>query len=111
MKPKRGDIVLVNYPFASGTSSKVRPALIVQCDRNNSRIDNTIVAQITTRIHRARTEPTQLIIEISTPQRQAAGLLHDSAVSCETFIRFAATPSSDELAGFHPTQCVWSTNV
>jgi len=53
MRVQRGDTILVNYPFASGTGGKVRPALVVQCDRNNGRLDNTIIAQITsrTRIH------------------------------------------------------------
>jgi mRNA interferase MazF len=79
----RGDVVLVNYPFASGTGSKVRPAVVVQCDRNNGRLDNTIIAQITSRTRLARTEPTQLLIEVASPDGKAAGLLNDSAVSCE----------------------------
>lgn len=83
MKVQRGDVVLVNYPFASGTGSKTRPALVVQCDRNNSRIDNTIIAQITSRTRFARTEPTQLLIEAASPAGQQAGLLIDSALSCE----------------------------
>ena len=83
MRVSRGDVVLVNYPFASGTGSKVRPALVVQCDRNNGRLDNTIVAQITSRTHLARTEPTQLLIEFSSSVGQQSGLLNDSALSCE----------------------------
>lgn len=43
MKVQRGDVVLVNDPFASGSGSKVRPAVVVQCDRNDSRLDNTII--------------------------------------------------------------------
>lgn len=83
MKANRGDVVLVNYPFASGSGSKVRPALVVQCDDNNRRLDNTIVAQITSRIRFATSEPTQLLIEIGTSEGQASGLLRDSTVSCE----------------------------
>lgn len=83
MKVQRGDVVLVNYPFASGSGSKVRPAVVVQCDRNNSRLDNTIIAQITSRTRYARSEPTQLLVEASSPAGQQAGLLMDSAVSCE----------------------------
>ena len=83
MNVQRGDVILVNYPFAGGMGSKVRPALVVQCDRNNARLDNTIVAQITTRIRFAKTEPTQLLIEASSPAGRQAGLLADSAVSCE----------------------------
>lgn len=83
MKVQRGDVVLVNYPFAAGSGSKVRPALVVQCDQNNLRLDNTIVAQITSRTRLAQSEPTQLLIRVSSPAGQQAGLIADSAVSCE----------------------------
>jgi mRNA-degrading endonuclease toxin of MazEF toxin-antitoxin module len=48
MNVRRGDVVLVQYPFASGRGASRRPALIVQNDRDNRRLDNTIIAQITT---------------------------------------------------------------
>jgi mRNA interferase MazF len=83
MSFQRGDVVLVKYPFADGVGSKVRPAVVVQSDMNNARLDNTIVVQITSRTQFARTEPTQLLIELSTPAGQQSGLLSDSAVSCE----------------------------
>jgi mRNA interferase MazF len=105
MSVSRGDVVLVNYPFASGTGSKVRPAVVVQCDRNNGRLDNTIIAQITSRIRLAQTEPTQLLIEVASPDGKAAGLLNDSAVSCEnlftirqdTFVRTIGQLSDDVM--------------
>jgi mRNA interferase MazF len=81
MNVRRGDVVLVLYPFASGRGASRRPALIVQNDRDKRRLDNTIIAQITTNVRRAR-EPTQLLIERSTLEGQQAGLLHDSVVSC-----------------------------
>jgi mRNA interferase MazF len=80
MNVRRGDVVLVLYPFASGRGASRRPALIVQNDRDNRRLDNTIMAQITTNVRRAH-EPTQLLIERSTPEGQQTGLLHDSVVS------------------------------
>jgi mRNA-degrading endonuclease toxin of MazEF toxin-antitoxin module len=83
MKVGRGDVVLVNYPFASGSAGKVRPAVVVQCDRNNSRLDNTIIAQITSRTRYAKNESTQLLITAASPEGQQAGLIIDSAVSCE----------------------------
>jgi len=83
MKVDRGDVILVNYPFASGTGSKVRPAVVIQTDRNNARLDNTIIAQLTSRTRSARTEPTQLLIEAASAAGQQAGLLIDSALSCE----------------------------
>jgi mRNA-degrading endonuclease toxin of MazEF toxin-antitoxin module len=83
MKVKRGDVVLIHYPFASGGGGKVRPALVVQCDRNNARLDNTIIVQITSRIRFAHSEPTQILIEAASDTGQQAGLLVDSAISCE----------------------------
>lgn len=83
MKVQRGDVVLVNYPFASGAGSKVRPALVVQCDRNNARLDNTIIAQVTSRTKLSRSEPTQLFVEAASPAGRQAGLIGDSAISCE----------------------------
>jgi mRNA-degrading endonuclease toxin of MazEF toxin-antitoxin module len=83
MKVSRGDVILVNYPFASGTGSKVRPAVVIQRNRNNSRLDNTIIAQLTSRTRHARTEPTQLLIEAASAASQQAGLLIASPLSCE----------------------------
>ena len=77
----RGDVIWVFYPFASGRGASRRPALIVPNDRDNRRLDNTMIAHITTDVRRAY-EPTQLLVERSTPEGQQAGLLHDSVVSC-----------------------------
>ncbi len=82
MKVQRGDVVLVGYPFASGVGSKIRPAVVVQCDSNNNRLDNTILAQITSKT-RFASEPTQLLVAVNTSTGQLTGLLRDSAVSCE----------------------------
>ena len=81
MNVRRGDVVLVLYPFASGHGASRRPALIVQNNRDNRRLDNTIIAQITTNIRHVN-EPTHLLIPWGTPEGQQAGLLHDSVVSC-----------------------------
>jgi mRNA interferase MazF len=35
---KRGDVVLLDYPYADGSGSKVRPVLIVQNDRDNLKV-------------------------------------------------------------------------
>ena len=58
MKGQRGDVLLVNYLFSEGQGSKVRPALVVQCDTNNHRLDSTLIVQITSRIQLARKEVT-----------------------------------------------------
>ena len=85
---RRGDVVLTYFPFASGSGGKRRPALVVGSDRDNRRLTNAIVAQITTTAGRA-TEPTHFLIEAATPEGQASGLLHDSVVSCNNLATVA----------------------
>jgi mRNA interferase MazF len=84
MNVKRGDIVLVDFPFPRG-GSKLRPALVVQNDADNSRLLNTIVAQITGNVQRAG-EPTQVLIEISTSGGKQSGLQFDSVVNCVNLV-------------------------
>ena len=62
---KRGDIVILDHPYSDGSGSKVRPALVVQNDRDNLRLTNTIVALITRNISRVG-EPTQMLIDLTT---------------------------------------------
>ena len=54
----------------------MRPALVIQNNRDNSRLLNTIVVQITSVTRRAL-EPTQLLIELDTPAGQQSGLRQD----------------------------------
>lgn len=86
MKVRRGDVVLVDYLFSDRTGSKIRPCLVVQDDRYNVRLDDTIVVAISSNINRAASEPTQLVIGIVTPEGQQSGLLFDSAVQCENIV-------------------------
>lgn len=83
MPVSRGDVVLVPVPFSSGAGSKVRPVLVVQSDVNNQRLQDTIVAVITSTTRRTTLTPTQLLVEVATPEGRQSGLLHDSAVTCE----------------------------
>jgi len=80
---KRGDVVLVAFPYVTGAGGKNRPALVIQCDQNNQRLSNTIVAMITGNIRLATTEPTQLLIDPAAPEGKSSGLSYPSAVKCE----------------------------
>jgi mRNA interferase MazF len=82
MKVKRGDVILVDHPFSSGVGSKVRPVLVVQRDRDNARLTNTIVAMITRTVHRAEQVDTQLLLDVTTSEGKATGLRATSAVNC-----------------------------
>jgi mRNA interferase MazF len=86
MNVSRGDIVLVDYPFSDRTGSKVRPALVVQTDVLNHRIDDTIIAAISRSTHRASS--TQLFIDLGTSEGRATGLRQNSMVQCENLLTY-----------------------
>ncbi len=85
---KRADIVILDHPYSDGSGSKVRPALVVQNDRDNVRLTNTIVALITRNISRVG-EPTQMLIDLATVEGQQSGLNQTSAVVCTNLFTVA----------------------
>lgn len=80
---KRGDIVLFDFPFSDGTGSKLRPALVVQTDALNNLIQDTILAAITRTVHAT---PTQVLIDISTPDGARSGIRFTSVVDCKILL-------------------------
>src|SRR4051794_23465741 len=81
MSIQRGAVVLVDWPFAGGAGRKARPALVIQNDLDNGRLTNTVLVMITGQTKRAL-EPTQLLIDITTPDGQQTGLHKTSVVNC-----------------------------
>lgn len=81
MKAKRGDVVLAVFPFATGTTAKKRPVLVIQADTYNQRMHNAVVAEITSNTQRAN-DPAHLFIDITTADGQTTGLIRDSLISC-----------------------------
>ncbi len=76
----RGDVVTVDFSRYD-PADKVRPALIVQNDRDNTRMAKTIVALITSNIGRSG-EDTQYLIGQNHSDFPLSGLHRDSAVNC-----------------------------
>lgn len=87
----RGDVVLVEVPFVGSPGSKRRPAVIVQSNRLNGVIRETIIAAITSNLGNVH-QPHHIRIDLSTPEGAASGLLMDSAVRCE---RLHTVPQAD----------------
>ena len=88
---KRGDIVLVQVPFVGTPGAKIRPALIVQSDTLHGLIRETIIAAISSNLANVH-QPHQLLIDLSTADGAATGLLTDSAIRCE---RLHTVPQTD----------------
>jgi len=81
MSFQRGDVAIALFPHALGTGSKARPVLIVQSDTYNAKMGNLIVAAITSNLKHAN-DPVSVVIDITTPEGKASGLLQNSIVSC-----------------------------
>jgi len=101
----RGDVVILDHPFSDGSGSKVRPALVVQNDRDNRRLTNTIVALITRNVSRAA-EPSQLLIDVSTPEGRTSGLNQKSAVVCTNLFTVSQTKIRRAIGILPPTLMV-----
>ena len=85
MTYQRGDVVIVDVPFVSRPGSKMRPMVVVQNDRNNARMANTILATVTTNTARAK-ESTQVSIAVRSADGRQTGLIADSVISCENLL-------------------------
>jgi mRNA interferase MazF len=78
---RRGDVVIVSFPFTDTGQSKVRPALVVQNDRDNQTIRKTVIAMITGNLRR-RGDPSHLFVDPQDPAGTSSGLSFPSLVSC-----------------------------
>ena len=83
MSVRRGDVVLVDYPYSDRTGSKVRPAVVMQADALNPKITDTIIAAISST---SRGTATQFSIGISTPDGKRTGLRSNCCVQCENIL-------------------------
>jgi mRNA interferase MazF len=77
---QRENVVIVNFT-PTNPAAQIRPALVVQNDRDNGRMGNTIVVQITTNIRRAQ-QDTQLLVDQAHPDWTTSGLRRPSVVNC-----------------------------
>jgi len=78
---RRGDVVIVSFPFTDTGQSKIRPALIVQNDRDNQAIRKTVIAMITGNLRR-RADPSHVFVDPQDPAGASSGLSFPSLVSC-----------------------------
>ncbi len=78
-KIKRGDVVLVPFPNSDLTTTKLRPALIVQADDLNTGLLQIVLVMISTNLSRAN-HKSRVLLETKTEKSKKSGLLFDSVV-------------------------------
>lgn len=82
---RKGDVVLVAFPYTTDdgqTQTKRRPAVIISNDYNNARLDDVLLVPLTSNVTRAAREPTQVVVEMNTPEGKAGGIRLDSVIDC-----------------------------
>ncbi len=99
----RGDLILVRFPHPSGVRGKKRPAVIVQADAYAGTVSTLAVAEVTKNRTMAG-DPAGWFIDVSTPEGQATGLLHNSVVSCLLLATVDADRVAQVLGVLSPTR-------
>jgi mRNA interferase MazF len=75
---RRGEVVLVDWPYSDRTGSKMRPAIVVQADYLSGILDDTVLVQVTSQQHGIPgTE-----VELDPATETGSGLLHRSSAFC-----------------------------
>ena len=101
MNYKRGDVVIVPFPFmtASGSSQKARPALIISDHTITRRFNDVILLGITSQISGQISE-TELLLEENSFSFKKTGLAKTSLLRSEYVMTIPSNLISRKLGGF-----------
>jgi mRNA-degrading endonuclease toxin of MazEF toxin-antitoxin module len=100
---RKGDVVLVAFPYTTDdgqTQTKRRPAVIISNDYNNARLDDVLLVPLTSNTTRAAREPTQVVVEMNSPEGQAGGLRLDSVIDCTVIATIPKTLLVSKIGAF-----------
>jgi mRNA-degrading endonuclease toxin of MazEF toxin-antitoxin module len=97
----RSDVILVRFPHPSGLRGKKRPAVIVQSNTYAGKLSTLVVAEVTKNLTMAN-DPACLLIDTSTPEGRATGLIRDSVVSCLVLVTVYADTVAQVLGTLSP---------
>ena len=111
MKVEQGQIVFLNFPFNDGSGAKVRPAVVLQSNRENQRLASTVVAMISSNLNLIGREPGHILIDPQFEEGRQSGLKYPSAVNIhaihtihtDRIERIAGQASHDLLQNIHST--------
>jgi len=97
----RGDVVLVRFPHPSGLRGKKRPAVIVQSDAYAGMVGTLVVAEVTSNLTMGD-DPACLLIDTTTAEGKATGLVRDSVASCLVLVTVYADTVAEVLGTLTP---------
>jgi mRNA interferase MazF len=100
---RKGDVVLVSFPYTTDegqTQTKRRPAVIISNDTNNVRLDDVLLVPLTSNTSRSAKEPTQVVINMNSPEGQQGGLRLDSVIDCTVIATIPKTLLVSKIGSF-----------
>lgn len=89
-KANRGSVALLPFPNSNLLTAKLRPALIIQADELETKLDQVIVAMISSNLSRAN-HKSRVLIETKTETGKTSGLLFDSVVMTDNLATVAVS--------------------
>jgi len=78
---KRGDVVLVHFPYSDLRTYKKRPALIIQDETVETGLSQRLVVQITSNL--GRLGETRVLVRKNSCEGRKMGLLTDSVIAVD----------------------------
>ena len=78
---KRGDVVIVEFPYTDQQKTKKRPAVVIQADSYNAKLTTTVVAMISGNVAVA-SDPANVFVDPSNSNGQSSGLHGPSVIKC-----------------------------
>jgi len=81
---KRGDIVLIDYPFSNQQGTKVRPALVISSDNYNKKGDDALFILISSTLKNI--QKYDVTLEPSNPEFGQTGLKNSSKIRADKIV-------------------------
>ncbi len=78
---QRGDVVFLQFPFSDGSGQKGRPAVVIQSDIDNAKLESTVVALISGNTRLVSKEPAHILIDVATESGRRSGLRYSWAIN------------------------------
>jgi mRNA interferase MazF len=97
---KRGDIVLIRWPFSDLSSDKVRPALIISSDKHTYRSEDAVFLFISSKTQNPQT--TDLLFDQSDPEFCKSGLKKSSLIKTTKIASLSKSLASNLLGEASP---------
>ena len=97
---KRGDIVLIQYPFSSLQGIKVRPAVVISVDKYNKKNQDALFILITS--NTANPQPTDYLIDQKRSDFLKTGLKKDSLVRVDKIVCLMQSLATRKLGNVSP---------